>query len=681
MKRKRIWMSLLSVLLIIAVYSTTIYGEEPYGDQEDKTLAPYFVIENGDPAVDSFPLKATKVSTNIGGVIAETFVTQTYVNEGANPINANYVFPASTRVAVHGMKMTIGDKVVTATIKEKEEAKQDFEEAKSEGKSASLLEQERANVFNMNVANIMPGDTVLIELHYTEMVESTEGISQFIFPTVVGPRYSSPSEDQEADSNQWIASPYLPAGSETAGTYDISVRLEAGVPVTYLDCKTHKVDVEWEGDSAANIILSDPQDFAGNRDYVLEYKLTGPEVQCGLMMNEGEDENFFLLTVQPPERFKTEDIPPREYIFVLDVSGSMFGYPLDTAKNLIKDLVSNLRQTDHFNVILFSGASFQMSPTSVPASPVNVEYALDLIDQQEGGGGTELVPALESALSIPMAPDVSRSIITITDGYISSEKEIFNIITQNLGNANFFSFGIGDSVNRYLIEGIAKAGMGESFVVMDSTEAQDTAERFRTYIESPILTDIKVTYDGFDAYDVEPANLPTLFAQRPIVLYGKWRGDATGTITITGKTGRRNYVKEISVSEIQPQEAGSALRYLWARKRVERLTDYGFTKDNEATRQEITELGLKYSMMTPYTSFIAVIDTIRNTAGNSTDVNQPLPLPLNVSDLAVGGSYISGSEPGDILLICLTLFMLSIIAVCRISRKKIASMKALKAVN
>ena len=357
------------------------------------------------------------------------------------------------------------------------------------------------------------------------------------------------------------------------------------MPITNLSSKSHDINITWNNNSSAKITLSNPADYAGNRDFILDYKLTGNQVESGLVLAEGESENFFMLTIQPPERFTPEDIPPREYIFVLDVSGSMNGYPMDTAKVLIKDLVSSLKETDKFNLILFSGSSEQLSPKSLTATRENIKEAIDLIDEQEGYGGTSLSPALESAINIPADKNTARSIVVITDGYISGEQNVFDLISQNLGTTSFFSFGIGSSVNRYLVDGIAYAGTGESFVVTDAEDASKTAERFRTYIQSPILTDINVTYEGFDVYDVEPAALPTLFAQKPIVLFGKYKGDAEGTI------------------------------------------------------------------MTPYTSFIAVIDTIRNPEGKSADVDQPNPLPLGVSNLAVGGGYRAYSEPAEIILL------------------------------
>ncbi len=673
-KKKTNWLCLTLALLLVLACPAVVYGDEEDDKDREASLAPYFVIEDGDPSADSFPLKDTDVSTVINGIIAETFVTQTYANEGERPINARYLFPASDSVSIHGMKMQIGDQIITARIQERKEAKKTFEAAKSEGKSASLLEQQRPNVFSMDVANIMPGDTVRIELHYTEMVLSTEGIYQFVFPTVVGPRYISsapadakdtedspngPGADSES-SDSWAASPYLEEGKTPPGKYNIAVSLSTGVPITDIRCKSHEIQVEKDSDSTARITLANPLDYAGNRDFILDYQLTGEEVSCGMLLDSGEEENYFMLMVQPPEHYTPSQIPPREYIFILDVSGSMYGYPLDTAKELIRDLVSGLKETDCFNLLLFSNASVRMSPSSVPATRDNIQKAIDLIDQESGGGGTELAPALRDALSIPMQENYSRSIITITDGYISGEKEIFKIVRRNLSSTNFFSFGIGDSVNRYLINGIAKAGQGEAFIVTDQEDAADTATQFRTYIQAPLLTDIQVSYDGFDAYEIEPPAIPTLFARRPIVLFGKWKGDASGKIRITGKTGEQDYLKEIDVAAINHTESNPAIRYLWARKKIERLTDYGAASTHSGlTSKMVTALGLKYSMMTPYTSFVAVTETVRNPEGEGSDVIQPSALPLHVSSLAVGG-YTTGSEPGTWLFLTGALLLLVI---------------------
>ncbi len=660
MKQRKFILCTIFILFTFLTVPAAAYAGESHEEDEDRPLAPYMIILNQENAsLEHFPLKETTVSTNIDGIIAATTVTQTYANEGKTPINASYVFPAPTGVTVHGMQMIIGNHIITAQIKEKEEAKTEYEEAKSEGKSASLLEQQRPNVFTMDVANIMPGDNVRIELFYTELITPSEGSYQFVFPTVVGPRYAGLSED--TDENGWVETPCLPENTSSPGKYDINVTLSAGVPIADISCSSHKIKVVKDTDSFARIGLApdDAGDFAGNRDFILDYKLNGEEVNCGLMLNTGEDENYFMLMVQPPERQKPEEILPREYIFVLDVSGSMDGYPLDTAKGLIKNLVSNLRSSDCFNLVLFSNDAILMSSRSLKATDKNIREALDFNEDKEGGGGTELAPAIEAALSVPANGDMVRSIVVITDGYVAGEKEIFKLIDNNLGSVSFFPFGIGSSVNRYLIDGIAKSGLGEAFVVTDSSEAASTAETFRTYIESPVLSDIQVVYDGFDVYDVEPRSLPTLFAQKPIVVYGKWRGEAAGEIKITGKTGSRQaYSQTLSVSETPTPENNDAIRYLWARKRIERLTDYGINENNPDIKEEVTEIGLKYSMMTPYTSFIAVMETVRNPSGSSTDIDQPLPLPLEVSNLALGG-YRIGSEPGEVLLTVMAVTILA----------------------
>ena len=688
-KRSKSLVSLLSALLLLTACPFPVHaGEE---EDEEKLLAPYFVIqsEGADVSTDYFPLKSTEVTTNINGVIAETYVVQTYVNEGDKPINAQYVFPTSSTATVHGMTMEIGSHRVTATIKEKEEAKEEYEEAKEEGKSASLLEQRRPNVFTMDVANVMPGDTARIELHYTELVVTREGVCEFVFPTVVGPRYVTPEDagspvadaavpdrEMSTDGSQdgaaegtveeedspdttvtngdgadgWAASPYLPEGVLPDSEYHITVNLSTGVPIADVSCKSHEIKVEQENGSQARITLANPEDYAGNRDFILKYRLTGESVESGLVLTETDSEKYFFLTVQPPERYVPDDIPPREYIFVLDVSGSMYGYPLDTAKDLIRNLVTGLRDTDRFNLVLFSDDTYLLSTKSLTANSGNVQAAIDLIDEQEGGGGTSMLPALQTAVSVPMKEDVARSVVIITDGYISNEDEIYDLINRNMDAASFFSFGIGCSVNDYLIKGIAQCGMGESFLVTDSEDAAESAQRFASYIEAPLMTGITVDYEGFDVYDVATSTPSILYAQKPLILFGKWRGEPTGTITVSGKAGGEDYVQEIPVADAAVDTEDESIRYLWARTKLDQLAGYGSTRNDDSVKEEITQLGLDYNMTTPYTSFVAVVEEIRNPEGESQDVNQANPLPLQVSNLAVGGGYTAYSEPGGILL-------------------------------
>ncbi len=623
--------------------------------QEDKTLAPYFVVQ-GDPSVDQLPLKDTRVDIAISGVIADVKVIQTYRNEGSRPINASYVFPASTRAAVYAMRMQIGDEVIVAKIKEKEKAKKEFEAAKEEGKSASLLEQERPNVFSMSLANIMPQEQVQIELRYTELLVPTDGVYEVVFPTVVGPRYASARESGTKPDNV-VKTPYLHEGNKPTSTLHISARISAGVPIQELSCPSHQIFPQYQGPSVAQMTLDDSDPFQGNRDFVLRYRLAGEQITSGLLLFQGPDENFFLYMAQPPKRVTDEEIPPREYIFVVDVSGSMDGFPLNTAKRLLRDLIGHLRPTDLFNVVLFAGDSTMLSEKSLPANQENITKAIGLLEQQRGSGGSELLAAIKQGMSLPRQPDISRSVVLVTDGYVSGEEGVFDYIRDNLGQSNVFAFGIGTSVNRYLIEGVAKAGLGEPFIVTEEAEAQGAAAKFREYIQTPLLTNIQVRSIGFDTYDVDPVHLPDLMAQRPVIVFGKWRGPIAGTFELQGKTGKGDYVTHLDVTGVQPDEGNRALQYLWARSRIAELSDYGSQAVAEEKVGAITALGLKYNLLTQYTSFIAVREVVTNTLGQADDVNQPLPLPLRVSDLAVGGDTEKGSEPELIWLVTLSLLL------------------------
>ncbi|HEU5130469.1 MAG TPA: VIT and VWA domain-containing protein, partial [Pyrinomonadaceae bacterium] len=359
-------------LIAVAVAFTFGRAQTP----EDKTLAPYFVVQ-GDPSVDHLPLKDTRVEISVSGVIADVKVRQVYRNEGSRAINASYVFPASTRAAVYSMRMQIGNEIIVAKIKEREQAKKDFEQAKEEGKSASLLEQERPNVFSMSLANIMPQEQVEIELRYTELLVPTNSVYEVVFPTVVGPRYASPQDGKKG--NAFVESPYQHQGEKPASALHISTRIAAGVPVYDLTCPSHQIMPQWQSHGVAELTLDDSDPFQGNRDFVVRYRLAGDQIASGLLLFQGQNENFFLYMAQPPKRVETEAIPPREYIFVVDVSGSMEGFPLNTSKRLLRDLIGKLRPTDLFNVVLFAGDSTVLSPESLQANPQNIAQAIRLL--------------------------------------------------------------------------------------------------------------------------------------------------------------------------------------------------------------------------------------------------------------------------------------------------------------
>ena len=618
--------------LLLCLLSGPVQAQPAEG--ADKPLSPYFVVDQAAPGVDALPLKSTEVDVKVSGVIADVRVTQRYRNAGSTPIEARYVFPASTRAAVTAMTMRIGDRVVQAQIREKQAARREYEGARREGKSASLLEQHRPNVFQMAIANVMPGDEIAVDLRYTETIVPTDGLYRFVFPTVVGPRYNGAPGRESHQPETWIAQPTLRAGVAPKAAFGMKVEISAPVPVQELRSPTHRLEVAG-GDRSVRATLPPAAEHA-DRDIVLEYRLAGREIASGVLLHEGPEESFFLAMIEPPARVPSTAIVPREYVFVLDVSGSMHGFPIETAKTLLRGLVGNLQPTDTFNIVPFAGGHSKLASQSLPATRENIDAAIRFINAQRGGGSTELLAALRAALAMPSDAERARSFVVITDGYVSIEKEAMDLVRANLGTANVFAFGIGSSVNRHLIEGLARAGRGESFVVLNANQAAIEADRFRNYIEAPVLTRIRVAFRGFDVYDVDPPQVPDLFAQRPIVLTGKFRGTPTGSIEIEGISAAGAFRRSIDAAAGASRRDAPALATLWARSRIATLGDYQKLVNDSAAAQEITALGLKYGLLTDYTSFIAVDQVVRNPTGQQTSVDQPQPLPAGVSELAVG---------------------------------------------
>ena len=590
--------------------------------------SPYLLVSTEDALI---PLKSSKTTVEISGTIAHVKVTQVYQNKGNNAIEAKYVFPLSTQAAVHKMQMTIGKRIVNAKIFERQEAQKVYETALDEGKRAAKLDQNRPNVFQMNVGNIMPGDKIAIAIYYTEILVPVHGEYQFVAPAVVGPRFTGESIQNEESFNM----PYTAKGISDSFDFDITVTLNAGIIIQNIDCKTHQVDINYPDTKTAEVFLSEENRNPSNRDFILNYSLRGNQIQTGLLLYEGEDENFFTYQMEPKMNVILEDIPAREYLFIVDVSGSMNGYPLEVARALMRNLLCGLRMTDTFNVQLFASSSTVFSPTSVEINEQNIEAAIRFLSEGQGGG-TQLLSALNFAYKLPRKDiAVARSMVIITDGYVSVEKEAFELIGTHLDQANVFTFGIGSSVNRYLIEGMAKVSNSESFIATTSEEAQEVAKDFEKYISTPLLTRVKIESKGFDMYDLAQKSIPDVFAARPVLIHGKYRGKAEGKIIVTGYQGKRRFRQVYNVSDGHLSTSNKALRYLWARKKIGELDDYNklFNEDVKAT---VVQLGIKYNLLTNYTSFVAVDEAIVNKDGTLTKVKQPLPMPQNVNNSAVG---------------------------------------------
>ncbi len=593
---------------LLALLVTICLTDNVFSQDDEETESPYFAITCNDTSVVDFPLISTNVEATISGVIANVDMEQVYVNTGDSVLDATYVFPMSTNAAVYSMKMVIGKRVINAVIKRKEEAQAIYDAADSSGYTAALLEQERSNVFKMSIANIQAGDTLMVSMTYTELIEPEKGVYQFVLPSIVGPRYST-------DGESWVTKSHNDSLAVSATVLNIDLTINAGMPVT-ASCSSHDVTFTNEGEKSYCSLETNP-----GKDFIVNYTLYGNEIETGLLLYEGEDENFFLSIIQPPDPEVDYVSPSREYVFIMDVSGSMSGDPIETSKDLIVDLLNDLNSTDKFNIVFFAGGSSVLSENSLAVTTFTIKKATEMIEEMDAGGGTNLLPAMKTALDMEGTANYARTFVIMTDGYVTVEKEAYDLIRNNLGDANFFSFGIGSSVNREIIEGIAYVGCGESFVVTDTDEADSISDTFKEYIESPALTNIEATFSGINAYDIEPLSIPDVFAERPIIIYGKYDNASAGSITVSGDYNTSTVSSTLDFADYSADsDENIALKYLWARRRIKLMSDYGIASNEDDTlsiEEEITQLGLKYSLITNYTSFVAV-DSSSITGDNST---------------------------------------------------------------
>ena len=616
-------MKRINILLLLFCLVTVSFAQE-------KAEIPYLIVNNDEQKI--IPLESISVNTQISGVMADVTINQKFVNNSNSPIEAIYVFPASTNAAIYFMEMTIDKRIIIAKIQDSELARKQYNQAKEDGKTASLLEQKRPNVFQMNVANILPDDVINVKLKYTEILKPKESVYEFVFPTVVGPRYSNSKSD--ISNEQWLKNPYLEEKKDPMNTFHLSMDINTNIPIKSANCPSHNIEINYTSKSQAKLELSNSDVKKGNKDFILQFQLKGSQIETGFLCYEENGEKFLMSMIQPPARILPEIKVPREYIFILDVSGSMNGYPMNISKKIIKELVNDLKSYDKFNILFFAGGSSVLFPKPVSPTNENISQAISFIDQQSGSGGTELLPALKKAFDIEKTPSSSQSFVILTDGYISVEAEAFDLIRNNLGEANFFTFGIGTSINRFLLEGMAHVGMGNSYVITESGQAEKSAQEFMDYIRNPVLTDINIKFQNIEIFDVLPKNIPDLFALKPIVITGKYKGKASGNIIIDGKQGSKSFHQQIEISLSSKSKNNEAIKYYWVREKVKLLDDYNLLSTNDERTNTVKQLGLKYNIMTKYTSFIAIDSEIRNNTGNVNTVSQPLTLPEGVSNYA-----------------------------------------------
>ena len=623
--------------------------------QSGETQGSLQIIDsNGKPRAVC-PLKHTDVKAEISGFLARVIVTQEFENPFKEKIEAVYTFPLPQNAAVDDMTMLVGDRTVRGKILRREEAQAVYEAAKSSGQTASLLNQERPNIFTQSVANILPGEQIKISISYVETLKYEDGSYEFVFPMVVGPRYIpghatgaqpnasgdgfAPNTDQVPDASRITPQP-VPEGMRVGHDVSIDLTLDAGVPIDGLSSKTQEVDVERSDDHRAHVRLKD-QATIPNKDFVFRYDVAGKKFSDALLTHSSANGGFFTLILQPPERVTAEDVTPKELVFVLDTSGSMSGFPIEKAKETMKLALDNLYPYDTFNLITFSGDEHILFPEPVSATRENLAKAQAFLESRQGGGGTEMMKAIKASMDPSDAQNHVRIVCFMTDGYVGNDMEIIGEV-QKHPNARVFAFGIGNSVNRFLLDNMAKYGRGEVEYVGLNDDGSAAARRFHERVRNPLLTDITIDWNGMPVADVYPQTIPDLFSAKPVILTGRYTANGRSAIRLKGKMSSRDFVREIPVDFSSSQSQHEVLATLWARTRVDDLMSRDFKGAQQGNMQDdvkqaIINLGLDYRLMTQFTSFVAVEEMIVTDGGKPRRIDVPVEVPEGVNRRAVYG--------------------------------------------
>jgi Ca-activated chloride channel family protein len=598
------------------------------------------------------------VRAEVTGFLARVNVTQEFENPFDEKIEAVYTFPLPPSAAVDDMTLKVGARTVKGKIMRREQAQAVYAAARSAGQVASLLDQERPNIFTQSVANIMPGERVTVTISYVETLKYEDGTYEFSFPTVVGPRYIPgtptdappqgggrlPDTDRVPDASR-ISPPVARQGTRAGHDISIEVSLDAGLPIEELKSVSHEVEVERSEPARARVRLKDLSAIP-NKDFVLRYDVAGRKIGDALLTHRGARGGYFTLILQPPERITVEDVTPKELVFVLDTSGSMSGFPIEKAKETMGLALAGLYPQDTFNLITFAGDTAILFPEPVPATPANLAKAKRFLETREGGGGTEMMKAIKAALEPSDASNHVRIVCFMTDGYVGNDMEIISEV-QKHPNARVFSFGIGSSVNHFLLDKMAEHGRGEVEYVSLNDDGSAAARRFHERVRNPLLTDINIDWGGLPVADVYPKQIPDLFGAKPVILTGRFTGPGRGVVRLKGRMGSNAFEREIAVTLPESQAEHDVLATLWARRRVEDLMseDYagaqaGQMKDD--LREAVTNLGLEYGLMTQFTSFVAVEEMTVTDGGEPRRVEVPVELPEGVSERAIQELPING---------------------------------------
>lgn len=616
------------------------------------------VIARGPDRSFDLPLLDSGYRVTIEGDMATVELRQTFANPSNRPLEAEYLFPLNQTAAVFAMEMKVGGEIVRAQIREKAEAEAEFDTAAAAGKAAALLTQHRANMFTQRIANLMPGLPVEVTLSYVQMVPKIEGRYELVIPLIVGPRYEgAPAEttDDEAPlvANSWTveALPAYPAvagldlpETVTSDRVGLDLNMVGGVEIADFGSDTHPLAIE-PTDAGLRARFADGR-VMDNRDLVLRYVLGGAEMQAATLTHYDERGGFLSLMIEPPALPDEAEITPRELVFVLDTSGSMGGQPMAASKRFMEAALQGLRPSDHFRIISFANAADHFAADAVPATAANIRAGLAHVARLTSGGGTEIAKAIRTAFATAQPDGTIRIVVFLSDGYIGGETEVLRTIREQIGQARIYAFGIGNAVNRYLLDAMADEGRGYARYVGLDEEAMEVAERLAADLKSPLLTDIEIDWGGLEVTDVTPARLPDLFAGNALRVHARYDGAAEGQILLKGLVQGREAQMPVNLT-LSEAEGEAALPLIWARNRIAALERMIAVGDRSAAADaEITALGLAFSLQTRNTSFVAVSERVVNATGEPAHpASVPLPMVQGVGPEAYPQGFAGSSTP------------------------------------
>ncbi|WP_252260100.1 marine proteobacterial sortase target protein [Erythrobacter aurantius] len=593
----------------------------------------------------------TDIVADVDGQTARVTVTQAFRNTSDQWMEATYLYPLPDNGAVDTLKMVVGDRIFEGRIKPKEEAREIYEEAKANGQKAGLVEQHRPNMFRNSIANVGPGETVLVQIEFQAPIQQVAGDYSLRMPLVVGPRYIAGSAKDGgslsraallAGASDIVAPTADPDMVARAGgglnPVSITVNLDPGFTADTISSPYHAVNVAGQG-ATRTITLADGA-VPANRDFELRWSAAGDAPSVGLFREKHGELDYVMATITPPSAERTGAVPPREMIFVIDNSGSMAGESMPAARRSLLYALETLRPQDSFNIIRFDDTMTELFEYPVPANRRNLEQAKSFTHALEAEGGTEMLPALRAALdpcgdAKPVTAadcaaeqaaeaDRVRQVIFLTDGSLSNEAEMMAEISQNRGRSRVFMVGIGSAPNTFLMRRMAEAGRGTFTHVGMGEEAESQMQRLLDRLARPVATNLTATVNGGNI-DFAPRDLPDLYAGEPLVLLGRTR-HLQGTLTVNGLIEGRRWSQTIDLSQGSQSDV---VAKLWAYRRIAEVEAERWSGETSYERadESIEELGMAFHLVTSRTSLIAVDDTPSRPEG-ATLTREELPLLL-----------------------------------------------------